>query len=200
MRTRFTFQRTVAQAAIFESVALVCAFTLRRAGRGQLRLGRVTSGFLTLVVWPATSSENERRASTSTLQRSAMYQPNIESDVFIPPRLDDSLSRFSPETRRAARKDALPVPRQLLLLNLLDQADAIARGTACMLTLVTHSECDAQEEGSVALQGGYVGCVARAVSGKPGALPGDAGLFFFGGRDSGEWAMLIGRSHSRALR
>ena len=81
-----------------------------------------------------------------------MHQSNIESDAFIPPRLDDSLSRFSPETRRAARKDALPVPRQLLLLNLLDQADAIARGTACVLTLATHSECDTQEEGGVALQ------------------------------------------------
>ncbi|WP_147310567.1 hypothetical protein [Cupriavidus taiwanensis] len=81
-----------------------------------------------------------------------MSHSAIEPDSFIPPRLDDSLSRFSPETRRAARKDALPVPRQLLLLNLLDQADAIARGTACVLTLVTHSECDAQEEGSVALQ------------------------------------------------
>lgn len=29
---------------------------------------------------------------------------------------------------------------------------AVARGTACLLTLVTHSKCDAQEEGSVALQ------------------------------------------------
>lgn len=81
-----------------------------------------------------------------------MSQSGIEPDAFTPPRLDDSLSRFSPETRRAAREDALPVPRQLLLLNLLDQADAVARGTACVLTLVTHSECDAQEEGSVALQ------------------------------------------------
>ncbi|MEM5431493.1 hypothetical protein [Cupriavidus oxalaticus] len=81
-----------------------------------------------------------------------MHQSTIEPDAFIPPRLDDSLSRFSPETRRAAREDALPVPRQLLLLNLLDQADAIVRGAACVLTLVTHSDCDAQEEGSVALQ------------------------------------------------
>ncbi|NSX15823.1 hypothetical protein HTY52_17190 [Cupriavidus taiwanensis] len=81
-----------------------------------------------------------------------MSQSSIEPDPFIPPRLDDPLSQFSPETRRAARGDALPVPRQLLLLNLLDQADAVARGTACVLTLATHSECDAQEEGSVALQ------------------------------------------------
>lgn len=81
-----------------------------------------------------------------------MHQSSIEPDAFTPPRLDDSLSWFSPETRRAAREDALPVPRQLLLLNLLDQADAVARGAACVLTLVTHSECDAQEEGSVALR------------------------------------------------
>ncbi|MCY1230769.1 hypothetical protein D9M68_660520 [compost metagenome] len=81
-----------------------------------------------------------------------MHQSTIEPDTFIPPRLDDSLSRFSPETRRAAREDALPVPRQLLLLNLLDQADAVTRGAACVLTLMTHSDCDAQEEGTVALQ------------------------------------------------
>ncbi len=91
-----------------------------------------------------TESIDERIAS--------VYQSAVDSDSFIPPRLDEPISHFSPETLCAARKDALPIPRQLLLLNLLDQAHSVVRGAACALTLLAQSECDAQDEGLMALR------------------------------------------------
>ncbi len=82
----------------------------------------------------------------------SVYRSAVDSDSFIPPRLDEPISHFSPETLRAARKDALPIPRQLVLLNLLDQATSVVRGAACVLTLLAQSDCDAQDEGIVALR------------------------------------------------
>jgi hypothetical protein len=119
--------------------------------------------FLTPVVRPATSRENEWWSFAHTSTRSAMpqtindraasmYRSADDSDSFIPPRLDEPISHFSPETLRAARKDALPIPRQLVLLNLLDQATSVVRGAACALTLLAQSDCDAQDEGIVALR------------------------------------------------
>ncbi len=81
-----------------------------------------------------------------------VYRSAVDSDSFIPPRLDEPISHFSPETLRAARTDALPIPRQLLLLNLLDQAHSVVRGAACVLTLLTQSDCDARDDGVVALR------------------------------------------------
>ncbi len=80
------------------------------------------------------------------------YRSAVDSESFIPPRLDEPISHFSPETLRAARKDALPIPRQLVLLNLLDQATSVVRGAACALTLLAQSDCDAQDDGIVALR------------------------------------------------
>ncbi|KAF7963754.1 hypothetical protein AWV80_06510 [Cupriavidus sp. UYMU48A] len=119
--------------------------------------------FLTPVVGPATSRENECRVLVVSQWRLTMtksisdrfaseHQSDIESGLFIPPPLDEPISHFSPETLRAARMDALPIPRQLLLLNLLDQATSVVRGAACVLTLLAQSDCDAQDEGIVALR------------------------------------------------
>lgn len=91
-----------------------------------------------------TKSMNDRVASG--------YQPNIESGSFTSTRLDEPISNFSAETLRAARTDALPIARQLLLLNLLDHAHSIVSGAACVLTLLAQSECDAQDDGIVALR------------------------------------------------
>lgn len=76
---------------------------------------------------------------------------STDADFFIPSRLDEPISQFSLETKRIARADALSIPRQLLLLQLLDQAYAVARGAACVLTLFAQSECDAQDDGAQAL-------------------------------------------------
>ena len=80
------------------------------------------------------------------------YQSAIDSDSFIPPSLDEPISYFSPETLRAARTDSLSIPRQLLLLTLLDHAHSVVCGAACVLTLLTQSDCNAQDEGIVALR------------------------------------------------
>lgn len=85
-------------------------------------------------------------------QIASVYQSAVDSDSFISPRLDEPISHFSPETLLAARKDALPISRQLVLLNLLDQATSVVRGAACALTLLAQSDCDAQDEGIVALR------------------------------------------------
>lgn len=89
-------------------------------------------------------SINERIAS--------VYRSAIDSDSFIPPPLDDPISYFSPETLRAARTDALSIPRQLLLLTLLDQTHSVVCGAACVLTLLTQSNCNARDDGIVALR------------------------------------------------
>ena len=91
-----------------------------------------------------TESMNDRLASE--------YQPDIEAGSFIPPPLDDPISYFSPETLRAARTDALSIPRQLLLLTLLDQTHSVVCGAACVLTLLTQSDCNARDDGIVALR------------------------------------------------
>ena len=80
------------------------------------------------------------------------YQSAIDSDSFIPPPLDDPISYFSPETLRAARTDSLSIPRQLLLLTLLDQAHSVACGAVSVLALLTQSECNARDDGIVALR------------------------------------------------
>ena len=82
----------------------------------------------------------------------SMYQSEVDSDSFFPPRLDEPISHFSPGTLHAARTNAVPIPRQLLLLNLLDQAHSVVRGAACALTMLAQSDCDADEDGIVALR------------------------------------------------
>lgn len=80
------------------------------------------------------------------------YQPDIETGSFIPPPLDEPISYFSPETLRAARTDALSIPRQLLLLTVLDHAHSVICGAVCVLTLLSQSDCNAQDDGIVALR------------------------------------------------
>jgi hypothetical protein len=82
----------------------------------------------------------------------SVCQSAIDSDSFIPQPLDEPFSYFSPETMHAARTDALAIPRQLLLLNLLDQAHSVACGAANVLTLLTRSDCIAEDDGIVALR------------------------------------------------